>query len=256
MYSRIEAAPRWRHFIPAGESMTVQVQAIKTVKPPPNTVALPPAVETLIVEYTAPTPIDAESVFALPETSIPIPQVVDSLIVSFDGSVQNNALEILYYAGDTPIYGPRTFTYDAESNSITYQRFNDGEQQIDRAPAFGTLVQIQVQVTQNKQNLYTRIPIKRSLLIQGARPRDPNLIEPDGSVFNQFQGGYRCTLKLATRAAHGHARISDDKLAFEYKPDLGYEGSDAFAYRLVNSMGQESAAYCIHVSVGKKKVQR
>lgn len=78
-------------------------------------------------------------------------------------------------------------------------------------------------------------------LIQGANPIDPEIIsKADNNVNRQFQGGYRCSLQLVILPGHGSLRISDDGLSFEYTPNIGYIGGDAFCYRIVNVMGQYS----------------
>lgn len=86
----------------------------------------------------------------------------------------------------------------------------------------------------------------KSFLIQGARPKDKNVLDRDG-----FQMGYRCVLKLITPPGIGSVAISDDKLGFEYTPlKAGWTGHDSFSYSLVGPTGYESDAQCIHVYIG------
>jgi hypothetical protein len=91
----------------------------------------------------------------------------------------------------------------------------------------------------------------KPFLIQGAYPLDARLISTADSVMNtQFQGGYRCFLEIVTQPVNGDVRFSDDQLGFAYKPKLLlYRGGDAFSYRLINVMGQESDVACISLFV-------
>lgn len=96
------------------------------------------------------------------------------------------------------------------------------------------------------KSLPTQYLSMKSFLIQGARPKDKNLITLQG-----FQMGYRCVLKLITTAAIGSVVIADDKLGFEYTPvKAGWTGHDSFSYSLVGPTGYESDAQCIHVYIG------
>lgn len=80
-------------------------------------------------------------------------------------------------------------------------------------------------------------------LLQGAKPLDPAIIskaDNESTSVIQFQGGYRCTLFIALQAEHGVVTITPDSMAFEYVANAGYVGSDSFAYRIMNVMGQYS----------------
>lgn len=87
------------------------------------------------------------------------------------------------------------------------------------------------------------LPMK-SFLIQGAVPRSDSVFLAE----NNFQGGYRCTLKIVTQAQQGNVTIAEDKLGFEYVPHSPvWMGPDSFSYAIVNCFGQESDAKCIYL---------
>lgn len=178
-----------------------------------------------------------------------------SITATFDHVIQSNDDEVLYYTMEgltaVPHSGPRLFVYNANTHSVEFQ-FVEGK--VNRAPPKGTHVEFDVVAVSATDNSYVRIPIKREFLIQGANPIDSSIVDPKGTSTNSFQGGYRCTLKLISQAAHGHVRISDDKLALEYRPDTGYMGVDSFAYRLRNALGQESKAFCVRLDVGTNQL--
>lgn len=245
--ARIISASRWRHFIPQADSFTVKIPFYEATRNGDGSISV---IEKFRFEYVAP-PIASNSApvfFQFPSHAVP--KSLNAISVSFNGIVQDNAEVILYFTSnpDRAIVGPRGFSYELGTNQLRYQQVT--QTGINRAPTEGTAVVIEILNELDTDNLYVRLPLKKSWLIQGANPIDPSLVDEDGTGTNQFQGGYRCTLKLISRAAHGHARISDDKLAFEYRPDMGYFGVDAFAFKLVNALGQESPAYCINLDVG------
>lgn len=250
-HSKNIAAARWRHFIPKGESFEVILPYVQTERKPDGTISL---IERVKATYSAPAPLaEGQTPYTLPISASPAG--LDSISVSFNGVLQNNANVVLYTTGDgkgnsIPHYGNATFDYDAINNRILFQRTPTG---INRAPAAGTSVQVDI-LNGAGADSYKRLPMKR-FLIQGANPIDTEIIDTEETPTG-FQGGYRCTLKLISTAAHGHVRISDDKSAFEYKADLGYYGYDSFAYRLVNAMGQESEAYCIRLSIGVDQLEK
>ena len=245
--ARIIAAPRWRHFVPQGESINVKVPFYESKRDSNGKIIVE---EKFRIDYVAgEIASEGYTMYQLPAKAKP--KDMGAITVSFDDVVQDNVFEILYYErvddSTQGRYGFRIFFIDNQ-NRLCYQRVD--QTGVNRAPAPGTKVRIDIVNGLDAENMYVRIPIAKKWLIQGANPIDPNIITPDGTGSNEFQGGYRCTLKLISRAAHGHARISDDKLALEYRPDMGYLGVDSFAYRLVNALGQESPAYCVRVDVG------
>lgn len=83
-------------------------------------------------------------------------------------------------------------------------------------------------------------------LIQGANPYDLSTL----STHNQFQGGYRNMLSIVKTPLYGIARVSPDRLGLDYRPQADFKGLDNFAYKLTNSMGQDSDAACIVMQVG------
>lgn len=241
-------APRWRHFIPKADSLNVKVPKYESSRDPSGAISL---LEKLRFSFVAGEIVEGDyTFFALPEgTNVSDPNAIN---VSFNDVIQDNINTVLYYVQEddiaVPQYGPKTFFYDAINRRIVFQRADGGS--YNKAPEPGTNVMIEVVNEKNANSLYIRIPMKREWLIQGANPIDPTLVNPNGTGSDQFQGGYRCTLRLISQCAHGHVKISDDKFAFEYRPDMGYSGSDSFAYRLVNALGQESSAYCVRLEVG------
>lgn len=247
-------APRWRHFIPKGESLNIGIPAYETVRDAAGNVISIQKFNLsvdVVEDYQA-----AKKQFVFPLPSNVTVNNLNSISVSYNGVVQSNADEVLYYTMDgltsVPHSGPRLFTFNANTHSIEFQFVDDGR--VNRAPPKGTHVEFEIVNDVGTDNSYVRIPIKREFLIQGANPIDSSIVDPKGTGTNSFQGGYRCTLKLISQAAHGHVRISDDKIAFEYRPDMGYSGVDSFAYRLQNALGQESKAFCIRLDVGTNKL--
>lgn len=247
--ARIITAPRWRHFIPQAESFTVKIPFYEATRGSDGKIVV---IEKFRFDYVAPA-VNSTMYFEFPVHAVP--KTLSSISVSFNGVVQDNSEVTLYFTnlGDA-IRGPGAFTYDAAFNKLRFQHVE--ETGINRAPVMGTNVVIEILNELDTDNLYVRIPLKKEWLIQGANPIDPSVVDEDGTGTNQFQGGYRCAPKLISRAAHGHARISDDKLALEYRPDMGYFGVDAFAFKLVNALGQESEAYCINLDVGTDKLPK
>jgi hypothetical protein len=228
--------------------MNLKIAAYNSTRNPDGTISV---IEKYDYAFTAGEKVQGDYTFYQLPAGVTVKDL-ESVTVSFDDVVQSNEQVVLYYTSDgpdvIPNYGNKTFVYDASTRRICFQYADDGK--YNRAPEPGTKVRIEIVNSTNASNSYKRIPMKREWLIQGANPINPALVNPTGTGSNQFQGGYRCTLKLISRAAHGHVRISDDKLAFEYRPDMGYIGTDSFAYRLVNALGQESPAYCIKIDVG------
>jgi hypothetical protein len=250
-HSKNIAAARWRHFIPKGESFDVILPYVQTERKPDGTITI---IEKVKTTYSAPAPVaEGQTSYQLPISAQPAG--LESISVSFNGILQPNGNVVLYTTGDGKgnsifHYGSATFDYDANTNRILFQRTPTG---INKAPPAGTAVQVEV-VNGAGADSYKRLPMRR-FLIQGANPIDDKIIDTE-DVPTGFQGGYRCTLKLISTAAHGHVRIYDDKSEFEYKADLGYYGYDSFAYKLVNAMGQESEAYCIRLSIGVDQIQK
>lgn len=248
-------APRWRHFIPEAESMIIPIPAYVSVRDASGKVS---TIKTLDMNVDVTENYVSEGkqfVIPLPESYV----VTDSTAITllFNGVVQDNGNDILYYIPtpqvQVPVYGPRWYKYNSETHSIEFQFLPDWN--VNRAPALGTKIELKfVDSSDETQNPYTRIDMSK-WLIQGANPIDPSIVKPDGTGTNQFQGGYRCTIKLISQAAHGSVRISDDKSALEYRADMGYAGNDSFAYRMVNALGQESPAYCVRVQVGTNATQ-
>ena len=73
----------------------------------------------------------------------------------------------------------------------------------------------------------------KPFLIQGANPVDEEVLNAE----NQFQGGYRCTLKIVTPPTFGTAQVSDNHLGFDYIPkSIYWMGKDSFSYSVVNAM--------------------
>lgn len=95
---------------------------------------------------------------------------------------------------------------------------------------------------------YKPIIIDKEYLIQGARPIDPLVIDPNATE-EQFQGGYRCSIEITATPQNGTARISANTLYLEYKPNPGFSGADSFSYRLVNALGQQSNAACVSIVI-------
>lgn len=248
--SKIIAAPRWRHFIPVAESFAVKIPSFKAERDPQT--GKVGVIEKFRFDYVAGQMAQGTyTTYQLPAQAVV--RDIENITISYNGSVQDNQEVILYYDDDgNPITGRRTFFLDESTNTIIYQRTPTG---INRAPRAGVEVVIEIINNIDMKDLYIRIPMKKEWFIQGANPLDPTIVDPSGMGENQFQGGYRCTLKLISRAANGHARISDDKFAFEYRPDMGFYGTDSFAFRMVNAMGQESSAYCIRLDVGTDKLK-
>lgn len=86
----------------------------------------------------------------------------------------------------------------------------------------------------------------KEFLIQGANPTDNTVL----STHNNFQGGYRCTLKVVSQPHLGSVVVSEDTLGFDYTALSGaFRGNASFSYSLVNCFGQESDAKCIHIVV-------
>lgn len=100
-------------------------------------------------------------------------------------------------------------------------------------------------VFHTKINARTYLSLK-PMLIQHANPYDESV----HAAQNNFQGGYRQTIQLLSPAAFGRAEVDGDHLGILYTPKPNWRGHDSFSYRLVNFMGQESEAHCIHVFVG------
>lgn len=89
----------------------------------------------------------------------------------------------------------------------------------------------------------------KEFLIQGAKPYNPYVHELE----NDFQGGYRCTLKIVTPPTYGTVKVSEDTLGFEYSPLSKYwMGRDSFSYSVVNIFGWESDAKCVFINIGIK----
>lgn len=92
---------------------------------------------------------------------------------------------------------------------------------------------------------YAYISMK-DILIQGARPRDDNLLLKD-----TFQFGYRCTLHILAQPAFGTVAVSADTLGFDYVPKWpNWSGHDSFSFYLKNVLGQDSDAVCLHLLIG------
>lgn len=86
----------------------------------------------------------------------------------------------------------------------------------------------------------------KEVLIQGAVPTNTKVLESEN-----FQGGYRCELKIITPPSFGTVEVSPDFLGFDYRPvSSHWSGHDSFSYSVVNVMGCESDANCVHVFVG------
>lgn len=91
------------------------------------------------------------------------------------------------------------------------------------------------------------VPARDHLMVQGARPMDPGVLATE----DNFQGGYRCTLRVVTPPAFGRVEVSEDKLSFDYYPLSKYwVGRDSFSYSVTNALGYESDAKCVYIIVG------
>lgn len=258
--ARIIAAPRWRHFVPQGESFNIKVPFYESSRDPKGELIV---TERFRFDFVA-GEIETRDFtrYQLPPNAVA--KSFESITVSYDGVLQDNESVLIHYNSQVgQIWGPRTFFVDG-SNRVCFQRYEESYYDssgnlsrrvvYNKAPAPGTQVRIDIVNDLNTDNLYVRVPIRKIWLIQGANPIDPNIIDLDGFGVDQFQGGYRCVPTLISRAEHGHVRMAADKLAFEYRPDMGYLGVDSFAYRMVNALGQESPAYCVRVDVGTNQL--
>ena len=84
-----------------------------------------------------------------------------------------------------------------------------------------------------------------NILVQGANPFNAVTLAQE----KDFQGGYRCTLKVVTQPNFGSVKVLP--LGFLYTSvSPVWMGNDSFSYSVVNPMGYESDARCIFVSIG------
>jgi hypothetical protein len=182
---------------------------------------------------------------------------IQSILISYNGNPQNNPWDTVRYEWQgsgsfrelVPVSGWVRFEYNSTERSIWFRSLMNATYNV-APPPVGTNVLIEIE-NDLSENAYVPISMK-PYLIQGANPLEPSIITNPAanSVVPQFQGGYRCHIRLLTRARHGHVRIADNKLGFEYRPDMGYYGDDSFSYCLVNSLGQRSDAACVRLRVG------
>ena len=97
-----------------------------------------------------------------------------------------------------------------------------------------------------RSGLATQYLDMKKLLIQGANPTNQLILD----THEQFQGGYRCVLKIITPPTLGHVSISDNHLGFDYTPlSTSWIGKDSFSYSVINCFGYESDAKCCFISI-------
>lgn len=268
------AAPRWRHFFPIAESFTMKIPYYATSRD--SITGKVSVIEKFRIDYVAEARVENDYTFYQLASNMK-PKKLENISISFNGvNQQNETIVLRSYEQNGVNYtvsGPRSFFYDAATNRINYQYVK--ETGYNRAPAIGTVIVIEITNEVNTDNLYVKIPMTKWLL-QGANPYpypipEPTVDEETGeeippTVFPipteeetlgdlSFRGAYRCTLMIIKRPTHGNVRIADNKLAFEYRPDMGYYGTDSFEYRVVNYMGQESQTYIIDLDVGTDKIK-
>ena len=229
MSSRIIAAPRWRHHKPVSVDITTSVPYYT------STFVDGSAVTTQNFRYNVVTTV-VGSVITLPATIRA--DAAGGITVSVNGTVFPQSI-----GGYTPV-----IAYDAVAGTIEYFQGGTLASVPYQIPA-GSSVQVDI-VNAQASNLFKVISLPHEYLIQGARPLDTTLVDAGGFGVNQFQGGFMCFIELLTSSAHGQARVSGDKIHMEYRPDTGYSGTDSFAYRLTNVLGQQSDASCVTVHVG------
>ena len=244
-------APRFRHLYPLAPELSFRTRA--------GFAPTRPASSTLTTfAYTG----DAERQLP-PLPSTVVYRVADTLWITVNDIPYPNEYKIIGYDEGQPIWGWSHFQYDPLTNILTWVT----------PPPLNTVVAVYEHPIMGDDYMNLRMP--RHVLIQGARgfPTPPpvageptpmlakfpdrtskNPVEvlelpidgPDG----QFLGGFRCTLEILSPCQHGQARVSTNRISFEYRPTLGYSGRDSFTYRVVTAFGQASDASCIQLFVG------
>lgn len=242
-------SPRYRHFVPTAPALQVAVPSLKRT-------SMSSGLKAVRVHATV--QIANERTYILPEyfrgsTTGIINLYVNSVFVSNRYGFFGQTIPVYDEFGN-PMIDPDTnlpvtttlmeferFTYNTETNSVTLTKNMT-------TLAAGTQIRFETIVGSAIQENNT-ISMKQ-YLIQGAAPLDLSIVNPQDPTALFFQGGYRCNLWIMTNPKHGVAKISDDRLNLEYRPEVGFYGTDYFSYRLINIMGQESEVACITITVG------
>lgn len=250
--TQVLVAPRYRHFVPEAPAFSVKVPGLKKAGPSGG-------IKQVRVYATSQVADERSYVldpnFANSSTgkiSMYVNGVYQANNYGFYGTVipiyDQYGEPALDRNGDPifiPIYEFQTFTYDAASNAVSLRAGAT-------TPAIASTIRFETVIagagTVEEQTV--TIPMKKYTL-QGAKPDDPTITNPLDPSALFFQGAYRCTLEVIRAPKHGIMKITDDHFNFEYRPEVGFYGKDAFSYRIVNCMGQESPVACVTLDVGQ-----
>lgn len=243
--------PRYRHFIPVAPEFTVKVPGLKSSGRGGKLSQVMVYSTTQAVANNRFFPLSANFMGSdVAHLNLYINGVFQSNVYGFYG----NTIPVLDHFGN-PVIDPATglprtlplsefgsFTYNEDTNTVVLSHRIP-------IPAIGDIVRIETLIGDAIGQEHKFINMK-PYLIQGLKPHDETLINDRDPGAQYFQGAYRCTMQVIIRPTHGILSISDDKMGFDYRPEVGYYGTDKFSYRLVNAMGQESIVACVTLDVG------
>lgn len=247
--TQVLVAPRYRHFVPEAPAFSVKVPGLKRAGPSGGLKQVQVyATEQFSGERSY--MLDPNFAGSITGTiSMYINGVYQSNNYGFFGTVipiyDQYGEPMLDRNGEPifiPIYEFQTFTYDPISNAVWLR-------DAATTPAIGSTIRFETVVAAAIEESVV-IPMKKYTL-QGVNPLDLTLVNPTDPTAPFFQGAYRCTLEVIRGPKHGILKITDDHFNFEYRPEVGFFGDDAFSYRVINCMGQESPVACVTLKVGQ-----
>ena len=243
-------SPRYRHFFPVAPNLTIPLGGLKSV-------GLSGGVK-VVRAYGTTQETDTQYIYHIGSQFAG--SLTSDINLYIDGVYQVNNYGFfgktvpLYDVNGNPRYDPVT-KKPIVRNIFEYELFNyvDDNNTIvltsrAKKPKAGTPIKVDMLMGDAEQES-TLIPMKKYLL-QGLDPIDKTLVNHRDPHGQYFQGAYRCFLEIVTKPVHGVMTITDDKMGFVYRPEIGYFGDDVVTYRIVNCMGQQSPCATITFQVG------